>query len=281
MRSASTPLINYLNAGRVFRMADLYTFALVGGTVLRYTDADIDLAYQGDTFSRFLISRTKTKASIGVEVDEVTVTVSASTSDLINGMPWMAAVSSGALDGALITVQRIFMPTWGDTSLGALMMFGGRTSDVNIGRSEAQISIKSELELFNTELPRDLYQSGCLNTLYDNGCTVNKASAAVTGTVISTTGSTITTSLGNPSGYFALGSIRFDSGANINASRSVRAFNAGIFTLSAEFDTLPSPGDAFTAWPGCDKVMATCDTKFSNLDNFRGYPFVPDPETAT
>jgi uncharacterized phage protein (TIGR02218 family) len=40
-------------------------------------------------------------------------------------------------------------------------------------------------------------------------------------------------------------------------------------------------GDAFEIYPGCDKTKATCENKFANLIRFRGYPFIPAPETVT
>jgi hypothetical protein len=43
---------------------------------------------------------------------------------------------------------------------------------------------------------------------------------------------------------------------------------------------LPSNGDTLNAIAGCDKLQATCTSKFSNLVNFAGFPFVPKPETA-
>lgn len=281
MRNASPALIAYLNTTKTFLMADLYTFTLVGGVVARYTDADINIGYDGNIYYKFLIARTKTKNTIGIEVDEMSVTVNATPLDLLLNQSWLAAARNGALDGAQLTVSRLFMPTWGNTSLGALVLFSGKVSDVNIGRTTAEITVKSELELFDTQMPRDLYQSGCLNTLYDNGCTVNKASMAVSGTVATATTAQITSALGQPADYFALGSIQFTSGANNGVTKSVRSFSGGVFSLSSPLTTAPVPGDTFTAWPGCDKLKDTCEDKFSNLLNFRGFPFVPDPETAT
>jgi uncharacterized phage protein (TIGR02218 family) len=52
------------------------------------------------------------------------------------------------------------------------------------------------------------------------------------------------------------------------------------FTLLNPLPLVPSAGDAFTAYPGCDKTQATCTTKFANLGAFRGFPFIPQPETA-
>jgi hypothetical protein len=39
-------------------------------------------------------------------------------------------------------------------------------------------------------------------------------------------------------------------------------------------------GADFLAYPGCDRLQATCSGKFANLPNFRGCPFIPVPETA-
>jgi uncharacterized phage protein (TIGR02218 family) len=37
-------------------------------------------------------------------------------------------------------------------------------------------------------------------------------------------------------------------------------------------------GDNFTAYQGCDKRPTTCFSKFNNILNFRGEPFVPGPD---
>jgi hypothetical protein len=39
-------------------------------------------------------------------------------------------------------------------------------------------------------------------------------------------------------------------------------------------------GDAFTVYLGCDHTQATCTTKFGNLTNFRGFPYIPSPTYA-
>jgi uncharacterized phage protein (TIGR02218 family) len=39
------------------------------------------------------------------------------------------------------------------------------------------------------------------------------------------------------------------------------------------------PGDTYSITAGCDKQMGTCKTRFSNLVNFRGEPYVPGNDT--
>ena len=42
----------------------------------------------------------------------------------------------------------------------------------------------------------------------------------------------------------------------------------------------PMTGDAFTVYAGCDHTQGTCQNRFNNLANFRGFPYVPPPQMA-
>ena len=57
-------------------------------------------------------------------------------------------------------------------------------------------------------------------------------------------------------------------------------FSDPILTLTPPLLAPPAPGDAFTAWPGCNRALSTCRNKFNNAGNFRGFPWIPVPETA-
>jgi hypothetical protein len=54
----------------------------------------------------------------------------------------------------------------------------------------------------------------------------------------------------------------------------------GVISLWQALPYAPAPGDQFTAYPGCDKSVFTCQNKFNNLLNFGGFPFIPNEETA-
>jgi uncharacterized phage protein (TIGR02218 family) len=281
MKSATnTALINFLNTNQQFYMADLYTIRLNGGFTVRYTSWDQNLVSGPNTFTSFRIERSKINTIAGIEVDTLEVDVYADQNDMLNGSPWFAAVQQGALDSATLKLERVFMPTAGDTSLGTIILFSGRVSDTEVSRTMAKITVKSELELLNTQLPRNLFQAGCLHTLFDNGCQLNKANYAVAGTVVAGSKTSINTNLGQGSDYFTLGTVKFTSGVNAGVSRSVRYYSGGAFVFALPLVTTPSVGDTFLAYPGCDKQQSTCSGKFNNLINFRGFPYVPVPETA-
>ena len=39
-------------------------------------------------------------------------------------------------------------------------------------------------------------------------------------------------------------------------------------------------GDSFRFLPGCDHTTASCQLPFKNLSRYRGFPYIPPPETA-
>lgn len=283
MKSASPALIELLNSSQQFYMADLYTFTLVGGFVARYTDAEMDLVVGGQTFSGTgpLIRREATRTVIGIEVDTLNIEVTAQAGHQLNGTPWLAAIRNGGLDGARVQLERVFMPTYGDTSAGAVILFGGRVAECELGRVTAKITVKSDLELLNVKMPRNLYQPSCPNSLFDGACGLNKSTFAINGTVAA--GSSLTsvvTGLSQPAGYFDLGTISFNTGANAGLTRSVRSWANGTAKLALPLLAACAAGDSVTLYPGCDKLLATCEGKFNNRLNFRGQPFVPVPESV-
>ena len=283
MRSAPTAL-KALLASNQFLMAELYTFVLVSGISLYYTDADINLTYGGNTFlaTDAKIERKGIKASVGTSVDNLEIDVYAGTTNLVNGVPLLQAIAGGALDYADVTVQRVFMATWGDTSAGAITLLTGRVADVQATRTSATITVKSYLDLLQMDMPRNLYQANCCYSLYNGGCGVSAASMAVAGTV----GASSTTTLMNivtsqTAGWFSQGYVIFNSGQNAGLRRTIKSGTQSQLVLAYPLPSAPAAGDTVTLYPGCDHTLATCKAKFNNAGRFRAMPYIPVPETAT
>ena len=290
MKPTSIALIAYLNAARAIGdvallMADGFIFTLRSGLVLCYTNVDITFSYAGRTFlgNSVLIDGLKYKAAIGLEVDQQQVTISAPATDTIaTGAPFLQALRDGTFDGCEIERDRIFFSDRiGGTAIGAVTLFKGRLGTVDqIGRSSAQLTVNSDLVLLDIDMPRNIYQPTCLHTLYDSGCTLAKNAFGTNGTV----GAGSTASVINWSGAsanFQQGSITFTSGVNVGVTANVNAVAAGTsLTLGYPLQSAPATGDAFTVYFGCDHTPGTCQAKFSNLANFRGFPYVPPPEMA-
>jgi uncharacterized phage protein (TIGR02218 family) len=288
----STPALRALLASRQFASADLFTFTLIGGQVMRYCSGDRDITANGHVFSAggqtgpYVKNIGRVHWTIGTKVDDMTFDVLAGAGTVM-GLPFVTACKIGTFDGAECQRDKAIMPTYGDTSAGTVVMFVGRVGDLAIGQAAVNFTINAHTELLNQNFPRNLIQPGCLNTLYGAACTLNQTAFAINGVVLA--GSTTTSWLANiaqANKYFDLGKILFTSGQNSGFARSIKSWtapnlgNAGIAALTAPSPFVPAAGDTFTIYPGCDKTQPTCTAKFNNLANFRAFPFVPAPETA-
>jgi uncharacterized phage protein (TIGR02218 family) len=296
VKPASAELLALL-ATRQFFAADIYTFSggNLGSNVLRYCGGDQNLTVNGLLYPAGgqvgpYFDRKDNKAKchwkVGVEVDQLVFDVLPGSSTIF-GTGFLAAVRQGTFDGAELLLERVYMPTYGDTRRGTVRYFLGRVAEVDAGRSVATFTVNSHLELLNLELPINLYQPGCVNSLGDPSCGVSPI-PSTTGTVTSgSTAAAINATLaGGPfaAGTFDLGTILFTSGAldglELTAKQVVLTSPATVFLLGY-FPSAPSTGDTFTLFFGCDKTTGPngCP-KFNNLDRYRGFPFVPQPATA-
>lgn len=290
MKPASPALIVYLNAVRAavdgqLIFADAFLFTLRGGVVLGYTNSDVGFVFGGNAYvaNSVLIDGLKYKAAVGLEVDRQQITVAALSTDTIaTGAPFLQSLRNHAFDGCEIVRYRVFFSDRiGGTLVDGVMLFKGRLGTIDeIGRTTARLTVNSDLVLLDIDMPRNLYEATCLYTLYGSGCTLVKASFGTNGTV----GAGSTASLINWSGAlvaFQQGSITFNSGVNAGVTAQVNTAVASTsLTLGYPLQSAPAPGDTFTVYFGCDHTMATCQSKFNNLANFRAFPFVPPPQMA-
>ena len=282
MKPASAALIALLNSSEQFMMADLYTFTLVDGSILRYSAAPTSLTANGQTFAlgpKF--ERSKTRIVIGTQVDELEVKVYPDSTDSIGDLPFLEAAWQGQLDGALLQLDRAFMPAYGDTSPGTVVLFVGRISDIDCSRTGIDMKCRSHLELLNIQMPRRLWQASCTHIFGGPMCQFNRASLAVT--FPAGAGSTQTLITDAPSSVtpFALGAITGLTGANAGYGRTVAEFvSGGTVTVKVAFLFPVAADDQFQLLPGCDRTIATCTSVFNNGEHFGGFPYIPTPETA-
>ena len=73
-----------------------------------------------------------------------------------------------------------------------------------------------------------------------------------------------------PSGYFMGGMIRAPDGS----LRFVIHHVGDVLTLSRKHEGLVEDSQV-TLYPGCDRTKETCISKFNNLSNFGGFPYIP------
>jgi uncharacterized phage protein (TIGR02218 family) len=296
VKAASAGLIAALQANKNLLRCQLYTITLLSGTVLRYTDWSTPITLGGNIYaSPFLDSAPgftvgKTTTSIGLQSDSTDMTISYDADTRIEGVTPGAFVNGGGLDGAIVQIDTLFMETAGDSSLGVVNRYTGIVDQAKVTLSDIQVTVASRVSMLNGAFPRNFATPQCNHALFDSGCTLTKSSFAVSGTVTSSTGQLVVkdSALTQPNSYFALGSIVWLTGNNAGITSQVMSYTktGGIFQLVYPLPGVIQVGDTFTAYPGCPKTRTACGNTnaavgpvFNNLAHFRGYPYVPTPET--
>jgi len=301
MRPAPTGLASFLASSREFLMADLYTFALTHGEVLRYSGYSVPFtvpagyfppqslnAAAGGTFilgPRF--GRTLVTTKIGVQTDTVPIEIFAGANDLIGNLTWQNAFRLGVFDGAKIEVSRLVcLPPAGvgiGALVGAIVWFQGYVGEVQIGRSMITVTANSMLGYLNVQYPRRLWQHDCTHVFGDTMCQFDRNSMAVLVVAqINSTQSQISTGFNpTPATLYDQGTMIGNSGQNTGFKRGIASANTGgIAFLTVPFLYPVAVGDTFTMLPGCDHSIATCQNTFNNLAHHGGFPYIPPPEYA-
>jgi uncharacterized phage protein (TIGR02218 family) len=288
MKATSTAVTNLINAKRAagdapIAFAECFQFTTTVGTVYTWTNVDFPVIYGGHTFNCTgpLVSGLKYKASVGLEVDKQQLTIAARPTDTINGAPFLIALRDGAFDGASVQRDRVFLTALGGAVVGGVTLFKGRVSTVDqVGRTTATLTVASDLVVLDYDMPRNLFSPTCVHTLYDSGCGVIRGAFASNGAAGA--GSTANAiAFSGAEALHAQGSIVFSFGANANVRATVKSVAVGSsLNLIYPLPFAPSVGDAFTVYAGCDHTQNTCNARFSNLVNFRGFPYVPPPQMA-
>ena len=305
MRPCSASLAAYLAANDTFVIADLYTFALATGEVLRYSGWTTPLAIPGTAFPAGSLNynalsytdfalgprfgRSKVTTKIGVEPTELEIEIFAGAADRIGTLPFAEAARVGLFDGASVELDRFFAPSAPgsagvlDTSLGAIVWFYGRVAETDVGRSKIQIKVKSLINLLALQqMPRRLYQAACTHAFGDAMCGFDRLSLAQTIAALpgSTQSEIHTTLTPSPATLFDQGTMIGQSGQNTGLTRTIRQMTSGVaYQLQAWLYPV-AVGDTFQFLPGCDHTTAACLNTFNNLARYGGFPYIPPPETA-
>lgn len=246
------------------------------GTVLGFTDHDRDVVFDDTTFeaaSGFTAS--EIKDSIGLSVDNLEVT-SAISSDTLRE----ADLAAGLFDDAQVEIYRV---NWQAPEQRALMRSG---SLGEVSRSGIAFSAEVRGLAHYLQQPKGrLFQYTCDADFGDARCGLNRTAPAYQGTGIVTAVSSArqftASGLGAyASGWFTRGLLSFTSGAASGQSVEVKTHSVSpggtvAFELWAPARLPLLAGQTFTVTAGCDKFATTCQAKFANAVNFRGFPHMP------
>lgn len=251
------------------RPVEVFRFT-VGATFYRYTSAEDVQTLGVETFTPKAIKRGK--AADGPEARDHDFAVTLPTSDAVAQI--FAGIPSS--DRVRLTVLRFQR---GDTPTpSTVTVFDGyvQTARYSEGGSVCTLTARTMLAALGRQIPARMQHASCNHVLYDPlTCRVDDTDAAFRAAsvdVVSLVGNVLTVDGlgGYAAGWFVGGYVE---GAASGTKRLIIADDgAGNLTLLIPFASAPSVVSVFA---GCDHSAATCASKFDNVINFGGYPFIP------
>jgi uncharacterized phage protein (TIGR02218 family) len=241
------------------------------GVVMGFTDFNEPLIVDDFTYQSlggFSPTTVQTTAALAVDNLEVIGVLDASMQAITE-----ADIRAGLYDFAYI---EIFMVNHADLSMGVIKLRSGWIGEITIKRGEYVAELRGLLQKLQQPIGK-LYSNQCRADLGDADCTVNLASFTINTSVNTVTNNyTFTASINYASAWFQGGLLTWTSGLNAGLQMEVKIFTTpGSFQIVEPMPYTVSIGDGFSVYAGCNKATGTCISKFNNIINFRGEPFIP------
>lgn len=170
----------------------------------------------------------------------------------------------------------IFVVNYEDLSQGKLIIKRGRLGEVTLNSQMFQAEVRGLTQHLSQTIG-DVFSPSCRAILGDSKCKV-----ALAGFTVSTTVSEVVnnqtfkaSALTEIAGWYTGGEVVWTSGNNAGRRMEVKEFASTQVVLALPMGKSIQAGDGFDIIAGCDKTRETCQSKFSNIINFRGEPDVP------
>lgn len=241
----------------------LIEFIRGGVQFWRYTNADRVVTYSGHSWQPAAISIPGISVGTGESLD-IIIPAASPVAGLFRGIP-----PSSPLRVKIHRAQAAELSEIKTVSIGSV--------------SEAKREETDRVRLIIVDISTTFARNGlrltwgraCPYSLYDRNCCVNNEQYAVDSVIAALDGASITVSLSDnlPDGWFSGGYVAWND-AGITERRGLKAQNGALLGVFGGTHGL-TEGLAVTLYPGCDRVIQTCNDKFNNVLNYGGHPHMP------
>ncbi len=279
MKTLAPGLQAHLDAG-VTTLCWCWKLTDNAGRVLGFTDHDERLTFDGVTYEAASgFSASQMEASLGLAVDNLDV-AGALSSAALNEDDLLA----GLFDNAAVEIIRV---NWANPAQRVLMR-SGNLGEVSRSRTAFSAEVRGVAHKLNQPAGR-LFQYGCDADVGDERCGVDLTSPAfsvqgVVGAVEDRRRFSVFGLGAFAEGWFARGHLTWQTGANASFAMEVKVHRVSadevVLELWRPMTRDVAEGDRFTITAGCDKQFSTCQAKFANPHNFRGFPHMPGNDFA-
>lgn len=262
-----------IEVSEYFEPVELYAFTR-GPSAWYFTSSDRDILFGGKTYLTSPMKRNRIEST--QDIGKGTLKVETSVRN-----PFVQQyIAASPTEVVEISVSRIHA-----SDADPAVIFVGRVINVEFADSAAIVVCQSVQSSLRRPGLRRMYQTTCPHVLYGPHCNVLRLSFSVVAVLsaVSVSGLDLTSASFiiniNPTydgSWFVGGYVEVNQGGVVS-TRFVTGHNnaSGALTLNLPLPSV-STGDTVTAYPGCDHGNTTCRAKFSNIDNYGGFPFIPE-----
>ena len=241
------------------------TYDLPTAQISRYTSYESSLTGPGGVHTSQTIEHGNFRKSMILEREEVEII-----SHIFTGNPLLLFVPFSLEKPLKVTIEEADPLD----AVNATTIFSGEIKSARIEGKRVIAKAVAFGGALDRMFPRFLIQPSCNYIVFDDACSLLKANFKETSTITIINGSQITVqTVAQGNDYYAGGWIETGTGANFE-TRPI------LSNVGAQFEILKPLKNAVVTqsidfYPGCDGQASTCKTKFNNLINFGGHPFVP------
>ena len=237
------------------------------GAVFGFTDHSRDVTCDGTTYRATTgVTTTKMVRRLGLSVDNLDLEGAIDDDSLTT-----LDIERGLFDDARVDLRIV---NWSDpTQFDYLAR--GTFGNARLAENGFEVEFRSRAHVLNQPTGR-LFQRTCDAKLGDSRC--RYVVTPVAATVATVAGQVITlASLAQPTDWFSLGLLVDATGAR----HKIKSHAGLALTLWEMPVVAPVVGSTVTLTPGCRQTADVCRSKFNNLVNFQGFPFIPGNDAMT
>lgn len=248
----------------------LWTVTRKGGAVMRFTDLDRDIWFEGERyFTDNSFQATGIEMAVNSAANDMDITVLLDISAIE-----YTDLQRGMYDNAPVTLHAV---SYNNLDAGSVSLFDGTISDVALPSQQvAVLRLRGDTSKVSKNFV-ERYSATCRAKFGDERCKVNLALYTKPFTVTDSPHGQEFTAMdmaAEPNDRYTMGTVQWLTGDNVGTFAEVSTNTGGRFML---FKRTPYPilvGDTGTVTRGCQKTVDACKA-YNNLPNYRGEPYVP------
>lgn len=250
---------------------ELYRFVWGPGVndYYAYTNAETAITFDGIDYAPLPIGRGAVQSSGTLDKSSMTVSLPSASDavELFRVYPPSQEVSLFILQGHYDDADAEFLVVW-----------TGRVLGCKWSGTEASLTCEPIARSMKRTGLRRHWQYSCPHALYHGGCGAVKANALHPGTVVSTSGNTVTLAAGwqgtSDPLKFRGGPLEWVNADGNTETRTILRVSGDTLTLSGLVRDLAAD-DSVSVYLGCNHQMSDCEDLHDAIQDFGGDPWIP------